>query len=108
MNEPGRMTRRASIGLYPATLSGGGGSMDRAVVAVDRDLGPYEAALRDAGYHVVPLDSARLHEASAIVVDGIDERVMGIETPLTPAPVINATGMTAEEVVREVRRRAGP
>jgi Na+/H+-translocating membrane pyrophosphatase len=80
--------------------------MNRTVVAVDRDLGPYQDALREAGYHVVPADAAHLREAAAIVVDGIDDRVMGIETPLSPAPVINATGRTAEEVVEEVRRRA--
>jgi hypothetical protein len=80
--------------------------MDRMVIAVDSDLGPFEAALKQAGYEVVPLDQGRWHDAAAIVVDGIDDRVMGIETPLTPAPVINADGMTPDQVVAEVRRRA--
>lgn len=79
--------------------------IDRTIVAVDEDLGPYREAIRQAGYHVVPVSDHSVADAACIVVDGIDDRIMGIETALTPAPVINVTGMTAEQVVQEVRKR---
>jgi hypothetical protein len=40
------------------------------------------------------------------VVSGGDYNMMGVETTLTKAPVIQALGMTPDEVIAAVERRA--
>lgn len=79
------------------------------IVAVSDELDPVADALRRRGYRVV-----RLHEADrdgerdhllAVVVSGRSDDVAGIQTTRTAAPVIDAAGMTAEEVVELVERR---
>jgi hypothetical protein len=79
--------------------------LKKAVIAVDDSLGPYRQALSRAGYEVVNLRGEPPHNAAALVVNGIDDRVLGIETAMTPAPIINADGLSVEQVLREVARR---
>ncbi|MCL5972329.1 MAG: YkuS family protein [Firmicutes bacterium] len=79
--------------------------MNRATIAIEQQLTPYSQALSDAGYRVVPLTDQTLKNAQAVVVQGSDDNFLGIEDPLTKAPVIDATGLTADQVVDEVRRR---
>lgn len=74
-------------------------------IAIEEDLTPYSKALAGAGFRVIPLNENALHRAQAIVVLGMDDNFMGIEDPLTKAPVINAAGLTAEEVLQEVKNR---
>lgn len=76
------------------------------MVAVEGELTPFRAALERAGYRVVALDETSRREAAAIVINGMDDGVLGIETATSPAPVIDADGLTPEEVVRLVRARA--
>jgi len=75
-------------------------------VAVERGLSDVCEQLRAAGYQVVDLDERGVAAADAIVVSGMNVNLMQAETTLTPAPVIVAKGRNAEEVVREVQRRA--
>ena len=82
--------------------------LNRGVVVVDRTLKPVEDALRQAGFTVVDPNDTSLGQAVAVVVDGLDDDLLGIETRRTPAPVINADGLTPAEVLREIERRAGP
>ncbi len=80
--------------------------MEQQVVAVGDDLSPFRDALESAGFRVVSLDQMTLHEAHAVVVDGMDSGFLGIETTETEAPVIDADGMTPEQVVAAVKARA--
>lgn len=75
-------------------------------VAVEGELAPFRDALERAGYRVVPLDEERLGEVAAVVVNGMDDDLLGIETVEAHAPVIDADGRTPDEVVAEVRDRA--
>ncbi|MBX5467113.1 MAG: YkuS family protein [Firmicutes bacterium] len=75
-------------------------------VAVEGQLSPYAEALRQAGYDVVLWHGKMPQGVGAVVVQGSDAGFLGIEDAVTPAPVINAEGLTAEAVVEEVRRRA--
>jgi len=77
----------------------------RAEVAVEEGLRPVADALRRRGYHVTGLHPEALRTAAAVVVRGQDESLMGIQTIRTEAPVINAEGRSAEEVVRDVEER---
>lgn len=74
-------------------------------VAVDDSLSNVQQALTEEGYEVVALDDD-LDAVVAIVVNGLDDDVMGIETRETTAPVIDADGLSANEVVEEVREAA--
>lgn len=78
--------------------------MRKGKVAVDGYLGSVRQMLSDRGYEILPMD--QLTEADCVVVSGGDSNMMGVETALTKAPVIAALGMTPEEVMAEVERRA--
>ncbi len=80
--------------------------MDQPTVAMEKELTPYRRILEDAGCHVIPLDASAIGIAEAIVVQGTDNNFLGVENPETLAPVINAQGMTPEEVLRAVQTRA--
>ncbi|AEJ40631.1 hypothetical protein TPY_2471 [Sulfobacillus acidophilus TPY] len=74
-------------------------------IAVEDQLSPFEKALVDAGFRVIPLTEEALSQAQAIVVQGTDIHFLGMEDPMTLAPVINADGRTPADVVHEVERR---
>ncbi|NMP21311.1 YkuS family protein [Sulfobacillus harzensis] len=80
--------------------------MARATVAIEGQLSPYSRLLQEAGYDVIPLNDQALHRAQAIVVQGTDNNFLGMEDPLSKAPVINADGMTPNQVLDAVSRRA--
>lgn len=80
--------------------------MDRATIAIEGQLSTYGDVLQQAGFHVIPLDHNALGIAQAIVVQGTDDNLLGIEDPETLAPVINADGMTPDEVLAAVEERA--
>ena len=79
--------------------------MNRATVAIEGELSPFSRVLKEAGYRVIPLDDQALSVAQVIVVQGTDNNVLGMEEPLFRTPVINADGMTPDQVLNEVDRR---
>lgn len=80
--------------------------MNRAIVAIEGQLSPFTNLLKEKGYDVIPLDEKAMGVASAIVVQGTDHNFLGMEDPRTLAPVINADGMTPDEVLAAVDHRA--
>ncbi|HEY8450405.1 MAG TPA: YkuS family protein [Bacillota bacterium] len=82
--------------------------MAKGTVAVAPELTPVRRALEERGYQVVTLDEAfgRRLEPLAVVVSGVDENVGGDATRRIEAPVIEARGRSAEDVVAEVERKA--
>ncbi len=75
-------------------------------VAVEQSLTNVSDALRQRGYEVVEMNSA--HDAencSCCVVTGFDSNVMGMQDTSTKAPVIEANGLSADEVCRQVEQR---
>lgn len=78
--------------------------MQKGRVAVDGYLGSVRDMLREKGYEILPMD--QLTDADCVIVSGGDSNMMGVETVLTKAPVIAALGMTPEQVIAEVERRA--
>jgi Holliday junction resolvase len=71
-----------------------------AKVAVENSLSNVKEALQNSGFEVVGMDSAG--NAACCVVSGQDKNFLGIENTYTQASVINADGMTTDEVVRQV------
>lgn len=80
--------------------------VNRATIAIEGQLSHYGRVLEEAGFHVVPLDHDALGIAQAIVVQGTNNNLLGIQDPESLAPVINAEGMTPDEVLSAVEARA--
>jgi hypothetical protein len=70
-------------------------------VAVQDGLDPVRNALLAEGYHIV--DLRHVNNADLVVLNGINENLMGIADTSTKAPVITANGLTPTQVVNEVR-----
>lgn len=75
------------------------------VVAVEKGLSPIKDLLERSGYKVVGIEDADMNSVEAIVVRGSDDNVTGRQDMMSRAPVIEATGLTPEEVRAEVDRR---
>ncbi|MBY0120399.1 YkuS family protein [Bacillus sp. S/N-304-OC-R1] len=75
-------------------------------IAVEQSLTNVSEALREKGYDVVELKSAQDAEnCSACVVTGMDSNFMGMHDITTKAPVIEASGLSADEVCQEIEER---
>ncbi|MFZ7102963.1 MAG: YkuS family protein [Peptococcaceae bacterium] len=73
-------------------------------IAVEPGLKNITQALQTAGYQVVDLEKGQnRNNVQCIVISGGDENMLGIQTTLTKAPVINAEGLTVEEVLQRVQ-----
>lgn len=72
-----------------------------AKIAVENSLTNVKQALQDNGHEVVSL-SAGLDACDCCVISGEDKNMMGIADRATKASVVNAEGMTADEVARRV------
>ncbi|MDI3280613.1 MAG: YkuS family protein [Bacillota bacterium] len=76
-------------------------------VAVSYELGQIRALLQEKGYEVVDLEVGEkaLPKVDAVVVSGLSENLLGREDRLTGAPVIDARGRQAEEVLWDLGKR---
>ncbi len=72
-------------------------------IAVDESLSNVKQALKSQGHQVLNLDKG-LHEAEVIVISGMSRNQFGDNAISTEAPVIDASGLTAGQVVDEVER----
>ncbi|QQE72925.1 YkuS family protein [Brevibacillus composti] len=77
-------------------------------VAVEGNLTQISQMLRDNGYQVVELGNWQ-NPVDAVVITGQDVNVLSDQSKtITGAPVINANGMTAQEVFHAVHVRLSP
>lgn len=69
-------------------------------VAVEKSLENVKGYLRNQGYNVSDLESEKgnLNKFDAIVVSGQDSNFLGIHSTKTKASVINAKGMSVEDI----------
>ncbi|PLR80814.1 hypothetical protein CVD25_08025 [Bacillus canaveralius] len=75
-------------------------------IGVEQSLSYVQDALREKGYDVVELrQESDAENCSCCVITGLDTDVMGIEDTVTSGPVIEARGLTAEEVCQRVEER---
>ena len=75
-------------------------------IGVEPSLTNVQGALREKGYEVVEL-SAEGQSGSGCdfyVVTGLNSNVMGIQDTTVKAPVIEADGLTAEEVCSRIEQ----
>lgn len=74
-------------------------------IAVETSLNNVMDALKNNGYDVVPINESNVSNCECCVISGQDKNVMGIAEVSTKASVINAEGMTADQVVQAVSAR---
>jgi hypothetical protein len=74
-------------------------------VAVDDALRPVKEQLLAGGFDVVRLAGGVPEDVQAIVVNGLDDNLMGRQDIVARVPIVNADGMTPTEVAEEVSRR---
>lgn len=75
----------------------------RVMVAVSNDLYSVKAALEEAGFQTVGI-ADNLAGVHAVVTSGIDQAFLGESLRATRAPVIDAAGLSPDQVVESVRR----
>jgi len=74
------------------------------LIAVEQGLNNVSQALQSAGYQVVNLEQRNLQNVQCVIVSGGDPNLMGIQTTMTKAPVINAKGLSPEQVIEDVQK----
>lgn len=68
-------------------------------IAVEESLTQVSQALKDKGHEVVTLRTeSDINGCDCCVITGQDRNVMGIQTTATKSPVIDASGMSADDV----------
>lgn len=76
-------------------------------IAVEQNLTPVKDYLTGKGYQVECItfndqSFTKLKDYDAIVVTGLKNDFLGMQDTMTGAAIINATGMTPEEVEKEI------
>ena len=73
------------------------------VIGIEQSLSNVEDALKAKGYDVIQLRNEQdAKKCDACVVTGQDMDVMGISDPVMDGPVIEASGLSADEIVQRV------
>lgn len=75
--------------------------MDK-TVAVEAGLQNVSKYLQNEGFNVVKLDKKGLSHADMVVLTGGDKDFLGMEDVKTLRPVIDATGLSPEEVLKQI------
>lgn len=73
-------------------------------VAIEDSLQQVKEYLQGKGYEVTNLNQQN-NNVDAIVISGQDEDMLGIQDISTNAPVIDARGLTAEDIYQQLANR---
>ncbi|MDQ0243966.1 hypothetical protein J2S09_001511 [Bacillus fengqiuensis] len=77
-----------------------------AKIGVEQSLTDVQQALQEKGYEIVQLrQESDAQGCDCCVVTGQDNNIMGISNVVTAGSVIEASGMTAEEVCQQVESK---
>jgi hypothetical protein len=77
-------------------------------IGVEQSLTNISEALRERGHDVVEIRSeADAQGCDYCVLTGIDSNVMGMQDVSTQGSVIEANGLSADEVCRQIDQRTG-
>jgi galactitol-specific phosphotransferase system IIB component len=79
-------------------------------IAVEQSLTPVKDFLVQKGYSVDSVNFSKeftgsMDEYDAVVVTGVNENFLGVEDTNTKAAVINARGLTAEEIQNLIEKK---
>ena len=79
-------------------------------VAVQKGLNPIKDYLSGEGYTVKEFDNRKknagnfLNKYDAVIVTGENQNIMGTEDTISKTSIIDATGMTGEEVKKQIEK----
>ena len=75
-------------------------------IGVEDSLTNIQQALSEKGYDVVKLSSeTNVQSFDCCVVTGLDTNIMGMQDVLSKGSVIEASGLSADEVIRQVESK---
>lgn len=75
-------------------------------IGVEQSLSNIQQALRDRGHDVVELkQESDSQGCDCCVISGLDSNVMGMQTTSIEGAVIEANGLSADEVCQQVESR---
>jgi len=75
-------------------------------IGVEQSLTNIQEALREKGYEVVSLQTeSDAQNVDCCVVTGLDSNVMGIQNTTTNASIIDANGLSANDVLNEIENK---
>ena len=79
-------------------------------IAVEHNLTPVMEYLTEKGYKVEGIDFGReygknIDKYDAVVVTGMNKDFLGVQDVVSKIPVIDANGLTAEQVFSEINAR---
>lgn len=75
------------------------------IIGVEQSLSNVEDALIAKGYEVIQLrNETDAKKCDACIITGQDKDVMGISDSIIAGPVIDANGLSAEEITQRVDR----
>jgi N-dimethylarginine dimethylaminohydrolase len=75
-------------------------------IGVEQSLTQVQDALKGKGYDIVQLkNNEDANGCDCCVISGQDENVMGIQNTTTAGSVIDARGLSADDVLKEVENR---
>lgn len=73
------------------------------IIGVEQSLSNVEQALKAKGYEVIQLRNEEdAKRCDACVITGQDKDVMGISDSVLAGPVIDANGLSADEILQRV------
>jgi len=75
------------------------------IVAVENNLKPVKDYLSAQGCQIIEVERVKDTKVDAVVLAGNDQNIMGMQDIDTKAPVINASGLSPQDVWNEIQRR---
>lgn len=77
-------------------------------IGVEQSLSHIQQELQARGYDVVPLkQETDAQGCDCCIITGQDQDVMGIQNAVIEGAVINAHGLTAEDICRQIEQKIG-
>jgi len=76
-------------------------------IGIEQSLSDIKQTLQNQGHEVFDLNQSNAADCDYCVISGQDKNMMGITETVTNASVINAQGMTAQEVAQQIGQRQG-
>lgn len=75
-------------------------------IGVEQSLTDVREALQEKGYDVVDLRNENdAKNCDCCVVTGMDSNIMGVENSMNAGPVIQASGLSADEICNQVESK---
>ncbi|WP_341302666.1 YkuS family protein [Lysinibacillus sp. FSL H8-0500] len=75
------------------------------IIGIEQSLSNIENALKAKGFEVIQLRNEEdAKKCDACIITGQDRDIMGISDPVIDGPVIDADGLSANDVVQRVEK----